>query len=93
MIKSKVIPTMIEELLLTSESNSGSYESERFCEAYDKFYEKLVKIEKEMNRDDLIDSNDGGDLANVLYGAQHDYFKAGFRAGVRLLIESLGADI
>lgn len=45
MIKSKVIPTMIEELLLTSESNAGSYE------------------------------------------------KTGFRAGVRLLIESLGVDI
>ena len=93
MIKRNITPTTIEELLLTSESALGSYESESFSEAYDKFYEKLVKIEREMNRDDLIDSNDGGDLANVLYGAQHDYFKAGFRAGVRLLIESLGADI
>ena len=43
-----------------------------------------------MNRDDLIDSSDLGD---VLCRAERDYFKAGFRAGVRLLIESLVADI
>lgn len=93
MIKRNIIPITIEELLINAESDFGSYGSERFYEAYHKFYKKLEKIEKEMNRDNLIDGNDGGDLANVLYGAQHDYFKAGFRAGVRLLIESLGADI
>ena len=46
-----------------------------------------------MNRDDLIDSSDGCDLGDVLCRAERDYFKAGFRAGVRLLIESLVADI
>lgn len=36
-----------------------------------------------MNRDDLIDSSDGGDLGDVLCRAERDYFKAGFRAGVK----------
>lgn len=93
MIKRNIIPITIEELLINVESDFGTYGSARFYEAYHKFYKKLEKIEKEMNREDLIDSSDGGDLGNVLCRAERDYFKAGFRAGVRLLIESLGADI
>ena len=41
MIKRNITPITIEELLIHTESDFGSYGSERFYEAYHKFYKKI----------------------------------------------------
>lgn len=72
-----------------NENYDFHYESEQLRKATNDFYDKLIDITKDENIScDILNEHNG-----LIAMAEQDYFKAGFSAGVRLLLESLGADI
>lgn len=85
-------PITIEDLVIHAENDvSNNYNSAEFLKMYHDFAEKLFQLEKETNCGELVES-DGG-FAEIVCRGQHEYFKAGFCAGVRLLAEALGMNI
>ena len=65
------------------------YESEQFRKANYVFYDKLKEaINNAELAEDMFFEHE--ELVNT---AEKDYFKAGFSAGVQLILESLGANI
>ncbi len=86
-------PITIDDLLIYAENDSGIiYESDKFRDMYCNYVTKIENIQKEVGYDgDLVEGNGG--FCEIVYTGQHEYFKAGFCAGVRLLAESLGMNI
>lgn len=85
-------PITIEDLVTYAENDlSNNYNSDEFHKMYYDFAEKLSQLEKETNSSDLVESKRG--FAEIVCRGEHEYFKAGFCAAVRLFAESLGANI
>ena len=63
------------------------YESKQFRSMTNEFYKLLEEVAKD-KAENIMDMHN-----SIVFDAEKSYFKAGFSAGVRLLLESLGADI
>lgn len=86
-------PITIEDLVIYAEDDLyNQYSSYKFNEIYFDFIKKLEEVQKNAQyNEDLVEGNNN--FIDIVCIGQHEYFKAGFCTGVRLLAESLGMNI